>query len=914
MAGAHTSTTVGHPSRSRFDIIEGMRDRASLVVLLTVLVLGACGDVKSFPDAGDTVDAPGDDGGQDVDAPPGSAHLTIDRTSADLGSVVVGQTSAAATFLIGNDGDAASGPLGAVVTGAGYMTSTNNCTGTLAPNSSCTVSVVVTPSAAGTATGTITVTASPGGSVMASLTATALAQGALTITPSDQDFGIVVGGMASTATMFAVQNTGGGATGTVAVTLGGSDAGEFEITTNGCTGTLAGGASCIVQARFAPGVSATGSRSASLTAMASPGGAAVATLRGTAQAPATISLGGSGAFGDVLIGSPATRTITVTNNGQQTSGALTVTRSGANSFSILTGMAGDCVSGSTTLAGSASCNVRVQFNPSASGAASGTLQVSASPGGSPSTALTGNGINPATLSQNISNAAFGQVEVGVLSSTTATWTISNTGSVASSVPVLNLSTAEIEASGSTCGASIGPGGNCSMTLRFRPSTGGARSGTATLSITGSSVMLTASATGMWRVTVTRSGNSGTITSTPSGLSCAPPATSCTALFAPGAITLQARTTNGSGHHFASWSGTSAGSCNGTPARDCVVTVDGAEAVTGTFSSIGANLVFVSSATLATTLGSAAAYDTQCNQLASAAGINNAAGNNFNAWISSTTSNALTRLGTAPSGWIRMDGRVWASNRQSLLGQAILNPVRFDENGVERDVNVMTATYSDGSTSTTQTCNDWTTTSSAVGLLLGGSMGGPDAWSSDTGSTCGGGPQRVLCIMKQFNTTVTPASFAGKRVWLSNNPFSTATGATPDSVCNGDRPAGVPSGAALIARTTASGASLLGMSQMYVRPDGQEVGTGAEMIARLQRGGIWQAGNGTYVTTNNFVWTGSTAIDQAGTAASTCSNWTSTSGNGQVAYHVRARTWFWSFTSIACNATGFQQPRLYCYQP
>lgn len=885
---------------------------ASLVMALTA---AACGDVKTeFTDAAPDIDAAGADA--EVDAPPGDATLTIDRTSSDLGSVIVGQTSAPSTFLISNSGTVATGAVTAQVSGTGYTISSNGCSGPLAPNASCSVSVTVTPSAPGTASGTLTVTASPGGSVNASLTATALAPGALSITPPSFDYGIVVAGSASATATYTVQNTGGAESGTITVALGGSHAGDFQIASNGCSGTLAGGASCQVTARFAPGASASGTRAATLTASASPGGAAVSNLSGTAQIPAVLALGGSGAFGDLPVGQTATRTITVTNNGQQTSGTLTVSRSGSAAFSILTGMAGDCVSGSTTLAGTASCNVRIQFAPAASGAVTGTLTVSASPGGTQNTALSGNGQNPPTLSPNITSAAFGQVEVSVLSSSSATWTITNTGDLVSSVPSLNLSTTELEVSGNTCTAGLSPGGQCSMTVRFRPSAAGARTGTATLSVTGSSVNLSTSATGMWRVTVTRTGTSGTITSVPAGISC--PGT-CTALFNPGSLTLQARSTNGSGVYFASWSGTSAGTCAGSPFRDCALTVDGTEAVTGTFNALNSNLVFVSSATYATNLGGVAPYDSACNALATAAGINNAAGNNFVAWISSANSTALSRLGGAgvnASGWIRMDGRVFASTRTSLLGQAILNPARFNEHGADAfNVPVMTGTNSDGTVSSTQTCSDWTSTSGSV--QWGYSTGGPDAWTAGTGAGCSSthGQQRILCMMRQYTAGVTPGTFTGKRVWLSNNPFTVAAGANPDTVCNTDRPAGVSQGRALIARTTSTAGSLLTAGQMYVRPDGQEVGTGTELINNIMRGGIWQLGNGTYSTANPYVWNGATSLTALGTVATTCNNWVDPNqAGGPTGLWSYPRGYWWNFTTRACNSTGFFQPRLYCYEP
>src|SRR5262249_39434419 len=162
--------------------------------------------------------------------------------------------------------------------------------------------------------------------------------------------------------------TGGQAAGAMAVALGGADPSQFEITSDACMArTLSASATCQIVARFRPGAQAAGAKSATLTVAATPGGTAVNALTGTAQTPAALPLTGSGAFGDVIIGTPATRTITVTNTGQQTTSAITITAP-ATGFSVLTGMTGDCVSGATTLTSGATCAIRVQFAPTVSGA------------------------------------------------------------------------------------------------------------------------------------------------------------------------------------------------------------------------------------------------------------------------------------------------------------------------------------------------------------------------------------------------------------------------------------------------------------------------------------------------------------------------------------------------------------------
>jgi len=346
-----------------------------------------------------------------------------------------------------------------------------------------------------------------------------------------------------------------------------------------------------------------------------------------------------------------------------------------------------------------------------------------------------------------------------------------------------------------------------------------------------------------------------------------------------------------------------------------VTVNAAEAVTANFTAITTNLVFVSSSSHPPNLGGTAPYDTICNQLATAAGINNAAGTNFSAWISDANSNALARLGNA-TGWVRMDGRVFASTRIGLLNGQIFNPVRFTETGADAgDTFYMTGTSHDGTTAINNNCLNWTTNANTSGWLAGAVYGGPAGWSAGAGQNCANGNYPLLCMMKVSSVIPTPMVYAGKKVWMTNGPFVMPSPTTVDAMCNTDRPTGVNTGRALIARTTATAASLVTANQMYVRPDGQEVGTGAELAAGLWRAGIWQLGNGNYAV-NLKAWTGSGAMSQLGTAATTCGDWADATGlAGRAALVYPNRNNWWSWAGLACNTTAANgAPYLYCYEP
>ena len=126
-------------------------------------------------------------------------------------------------------------------------------------------------------------------------------------------------------------------------------------------------------------------------------------------------------------------------------------------------------------AGNAGCTVNVTFTPSATGNQTGTLTVIDSGAGSPQVIdLTGTGTE-FTLSPSLLKFASTQVN-STARSLNATLTNYGTGTV-------NISS--VVASGdytqtNTCGASLGPGTSCQITVSFTPTTTGVRYGTITI--------------------------------------------------------------------------------------------------------------------------------------------------------------------------------------------------------------------------------------------------------------------------------------------------------------------------------------------------------------------------------------------------------------------------------------------------
>src|SRR6185436_3796996 len=202
-----------------------------------------------------------------------------------------------------NNGTGATGALATALGGANgsaFALDTDGCTGqVLLAGQSCTVSLHLTPSSAGTPMATLTVSGSPGGAAVVMLQATVIPPGTISIAPPAKTFDPVVVGANGADVAFTVSSTM--PTGTLSVMLGGSDAASFGVTADSCSGmTLSGAATCSISVRFQP--AADGPKAASLLVSGMPGGTGVATLSGSGLAGATLSGPAMVDFSSVVVG------------------------------------------------------------------------------------------------------------------------------------------------------------------------------------------------------------------------------------------------------------------------------------------------------------------------------------------------------------------------------------------------------------------------------------------------------------------------------------------------------------------------------------------------------------------------------------------------------------------------------------
>ncbi|MEB2284493.1 MAG: hypothetical protein OZ922_07440 [Myxococcales bacterium] len=326
-----------------------------------------------------------------------------------------------------------------------------------------------------------------------------------------------------------------------------------------------------------------------------------------------------------------------------------------------------------------------------------------------------------------------------------------------------------------------------------------------------------------------------------------------------------------------------------------------------------NRVFVTSTLQNGGFGGLAGADAICAARAAAVSLPGT----YVAWLSTTGTAAPDRLGSA-QGFVRVDGKPFANSVADILANEIFAPLRIDENGVDVSVGepptaspltVWTGTAKDGSIAA-YTCNDWTSPDAAASGMAGRLTGGPAAWTARSNAGCDTA-RRLYCFQVDHTASLGPAPTSGKIAFVSTKAFTPGPGvglAGADALCAGNAAAVGLGGTykALLATTTASAASRMALAPLYVRPDGTPIATGATLAAGgALESGIWQRADGSYVpSAGDLVYTGAAAPAVAGTAASTCDDWSAqTSTAATIGASVYADTTWWSHaTNAACSAT------------
>jgi hypothetical protein len=179
------------------------------------------------------------------------ANFSLSPSSLAIGTVMIGTSSAAQSFMLTNGGGAL--PLSSIsFTGAGakQYKQTNNCPGVIPASSSCIISVVFTPTAAGTAKATLNVSAS---GVAQTAVITGVGSEPFTVTPTAVSFGKVTVGASSASQPVTVMNIGTAALPINSITFNGAAPTQFS-QTNNCGSSVPAGSGCTINVVFSPAV------------------------------------------------------------------------------------------------------------------------------------------------------------------------------------------------------------------------------------------------------------------------------------------------------------------------------------------------------------------------------------------------------------------------------------------------------------------------------------------------------------------------------------------------------------------------------------------------------------------------------------------------------------------------------------
>jgi hypothetical protein len=172
-------------------------------------------------------------------------------------------------------------------------------------------------------------------------------------------------------------------------------------------------------------------------------------------------------FGNTLVGTSLTSSVTLTNSGGSSVSISQAAVSGSG-FSLSN------FPGPLALAAGQSTTLSVIFTPTVSGSSSGTLTV-ASNASDPaiSVALSGNGTSVGQLSLSPASLSFGAIDIGTTESLSGTITASGASITISSI---SSTSSQFNLGGLTLPVTIAAGQSAPFSITFAPQTSGAASG------------------------------------------------------------------------------------------------------------------------------------------------------------------------------------------------------------------------------------------------------------------------------------------------------------------------------------------------------------------------------------------------------------------------------------------------------
>jgi len=392
----------------------------------------------------------------------GTANVTYTPASLSFAGGEVATRSSLASVTISNSGTAYAVLSVPVVTGADYSVYTNTCGSYLQTASSCVVTLLFAPVAAGTRTGTLSFQ-DGGRTNTVSLTGIATAAPSITASPATLTFATTPVNGTSASQVVTVTNGGGGT-----YLSGVQVTGDFGITANTCGTLMNANQVCQITVVFGPMLD--GPRSGAVTVKEQTGVAHTVLLSGAGHGTANVTIAPTAlTFPATGVGSASSQqTITVSNTGTAAIALGTPTVTGDFNITATTCTASIDVGGT--------CTVSLHFLPRATGTRTGTLSLTDASSTHTAT-LTGTG-TAGVLAVAPASLTFADTVVNAVSAARSV-TLSNTGDGPLNLTSITVSSDFVIGS-NTCGASLAVGASCAVGLTFNPTTSGARTGALTI--------------------------------------------------------------------------------------------------------------------------------------------------------------------------------------------------------------------------------------------------------------------------------------------------------------------------------------------------------------------------------------------------------------------------------------------------
>jgi hypothetical protein len=397
----------------------------------------------------------------------------------NFGNTQVGATQNQPATLTNSEGSSVTVSQ-AVATGNGFRISGLNVPLTIAAGQSINFTATFTPQSAGSASGNIAITSSASNpNLNIAVLGTGVTPGALAATPASLSFANVQTGK-NQSLAETVTNNGGSS---VTITQASPSGAGYSVTGLTLPVTLAPNQSASFSVVFAP-----------LSAGSTPGSVSLISSAATLAIP----LSGTGVTPGALAATPASLSFANVQTGKNQSLAETVTNNGGSSVTITQASpsgAGYSVTGLTlpvTLAPNQSASFSVVFAPLSAGSTPGSVSL-ISNAATLAIPLSGTGVTPGTLTANPPSIAFGNVQVGKVSSQPETLT--NTGGSNLTISQANASGSGLSITGLNLPLTLTPEQSVSFSVIYTPASAGSSSGSLSVVSNASNANLTVSLSG-----------------------------------------------------------------------------------------------------------------------------------------------------------------------------------------------------------------------------------------------------------------------------------------------------------------------------------------------------------------------------------------------------------------------------------